>query len=64
MITSLLSSGLDDVREEEREAIVRWLRRMAETLTDPWTAREMMNFAAASIERGEHLKPADEGQGG
>jgi hypothetical protein len=66
----------DRIRLEEREAIVRWLRqyaadaRAAEAIFGPGMPYPLAEAqaigcekAAGAIERGEHLKPAEEGQG-
>lgn len=46
----------------EREAIVRWLREHAHESAAEARALQL-RWVANAIERGEHLKPADEGQG-
>jgi hypothetical protein len=55
------SESYETGQTDEREAIVRWLREQADRMEEE--AREAALRAAASIiERGEHLKPADEGR--
>jgi hypothetical protein len=64
--------GIDEgrIRREEREAIVRDLRAEADDLESDEPSHELemvaahLRDAADRYERGDHLKPAEEGQNG
>jgi hypothetical protein len=63
-IRAAREAGRDEGRDEATDTIVRWLRDEAEK--NCWlslAAATAFIMAARKIESGEHLKPADEGQG-